>query len=151
MQKDILLEMLNVSRFNCAFTFKDITPENNNFRLMEETASVGFIYRHIGETTNTYGRLLGFETDVKDTTTGQTDSGKSYDPETSKTFFEEGYSKLEKVIQNTPDDEWFSTVNVPFFGEMPKIKLLSIILSHNSHHCGQIASAIVKGKEYQFI
>lgn len=149
MQKEILLEMLDVNHYNCSFTFKDITTENVNYRLNEKTASVGFIYRHIGEVTNTLGQFLGFETDVKDTTLGQTDTGKEYDLKTSQMFFQEGYDKIHEVIKNSADEDWLKIIDAPFFGLITKMKLLSIILFHNSHHCGQIASAVVKGRNYQ--
>lgn len=145
MQKDILLEMLEQNRFNCSYTFKDINTENVNFRLNEKTASVGFIYRHIGETTNTLGQFLGFEIDVQPTTIGQTDIGKKYDLETSHLLFEQGYARLKDIIKNTPDKDWLKEIDTPFLGKTSKTKLLSFILFHNSHHCGQIASAVVKG------
>lgn len=145
MQKDILFEMLEQSRFNCSYTIKDINTENVNFRLNDKTASVGFIYRHIGETTNTLGQFLGFETDVKTITVGQTDTGKKYDLETSHLLFEQGYTKLKDIINNTSDKDWLEEIDTPFLGKTSKTKLLSFILFHNSHHCGQIASAIVKG------
>lgn len=147
MQQDILLEMIEQSRLNCSYTFKDINTENLYFRLNEKTASVGFIYRHIGETTHTLGRFLGFETDVQASTIGQTDTGKKYDMETSCMLFEQGYTKLQNLIKNTPDNNWLEEIETPFLGKISKTRLLSFILFHNSHHCGQIASAITKGSK----
>ncbi|MES2417074.1 MAG: DinB family protein [Bacteroidota bacterium] len=148
MQKEILLEILDQNQSNCAFTFKDINEENINFRLNENTASVGFIYRHIGETTNTLGRFLGMETDVMDTTMGQLDNGQRYDLEMSHKLMEQGYKMLAALIKNLPDEDWLEEVEASFFGKISRIRLFSIVLFHNSHHCGQIASAIVKGKAY---
>jgi hypothetical protein len=145
MQKQILLDLLDHNRFVCNATFKNITPENSHFRLNKKTASVGFIYRHIGETANILGAFFGIKTDVENTTIGQSDTGKHYDLQTSHTFMEQGYKTLEDVINNSSDQDWFEEVETSFLGTVPRIKLLSIILFHNSHHCGQIASAIVKG------
>ena len=71
MQTKVLLEILEQNRFNSSITVKDIDSENVKFCLNEKTASVGFIYRHIGETINTLGQYLGFETDAEDTTMGK--------------------------------------------------------------------------------
>lgn len=146
MQTKVLLEILQQNRFNSSVTFKEINTKNVNFRLNEKTASAGFIYRHIGETINTLGQYLGFETNVEDTTMGKTDTGKKYDTETSAKLIEQGYNKLKNVIKNSSDKDWLEEIETPLFGKISKIRLLSIILFHISHHCGQIASAIVKGK-----
>lgn len=149
MQKEILLQLLKQNQSDCFSTFKHITTENAGFRLTEQTASVGFIYRHIGEITNLLGQFFGYETDVKATTLGQTDTGKQYDLQTSHALFEQGYSTLGRLVDETPDQDWLEEIETPWFGKISRIRVLSITLSHNSHHCGQIASAIVKGKKFE--
>ncbi|MDX6188671.1 DinB family protein [Flavobacterium sp. Fl-318] len=145
MQKEMLLALLDQNRSNCYATFKNISAENIRFRLNEKTASVGFIYRHIGETALILGQSFGIETNVENTTIGQSDTGKEYDLQTSRALLEQGYKALEAVIENSSDKDWFEETEAPFLGTVSRIRLLSIILFHNSHHCGQIASAIVKG------
>lgn len=148
MQKQILLQMVEQSRMECFKTLKDINADNADFRLTEQTASVGFIYRHIGEATNLMAQFFGYKTDVEGTTMGQTDTGADYDLDTSRMLFEEGYTTLEKLVDETSDNEWLEEIDTTWFGRLSRINLLSITLNHNSHHCGQIASAIVKGKKY---
>lgn len=145
MQKEILLSLLDQNRKGCRATFKHINEENIHFRLTEKTASVGFIYQHIGETANILGQSFGFETNVENTTIGQSDTGKNYDLQTSHQLIEQGYTILEDAIQNCADTDWLEEIEAPFFGAIQRIRLFSIILFHNSHHCGQIASALVKG------
>lgn len=148
MQKQILLQMVEQSRMDCFRFLKGIHTDNADFRLTEQTASVGFIYRHIGETTNLIAQFFGYKTDVERTTIGQTDTGKDYDLETSRMLFEEGYSTLEKLVNETSDNEWLEKVDTSWFGTLSRINLFAITLFHNSHHCGQIASAIVKGNKH---
>lgn len=148
MQKDILLQMLAQNRKDCSYFCKNINAENANYRLIEQTASVGFVYRHIGETINLMGQFFGYDTDVKGTTIGQMDTGKIYDYETSRMYFENGYNTLEKLVVNTSDNEWLEEIDTAWFGKQSRIKLLSILLFHNSHHCGQISSALLNGKKY---
>lgn len=148
MQKEILLQMLEQNKKDCSHFCKNINEENSDFRLTEHTASVGFIYRHIGETTNIIGQFFGYETTVEGTTIGQTDAGKFYDLETSRQYFDNGYSSLEKLVKDKSDKDWLEEIETPWFGKISRIKLLSLLLFHNSHHCGQISSALLKGKKY---
>lgn len=148
MQKEILLQILEQNQMDCAHFCKNINPENMNFRLTEQTASVGFIYRHIGETINLIGEFLGYETDVEGTTMGQKDTGIQYDLEISRSYFENGYNTLKELVVNTADKEWLEEIDTTWFGKISRIKLFSILLFHNSHHCGQISSTILKGKKY---
>lgn len=146
MQKEILLQILEQNRMDCSYFCKNINAENSEFRLTEQTASVGFIYRHVGETANLIGEFIGYETDVEGTTMGQQDTGIQYDLETSRSYFENGYSTLKKLVLDTTDNEWLEEIDTPWFGKTARIKLFSILLFHNSHHCGQISSAVLKGK-----
>lgn len=148
MQKEILLQMLEQNQKDCAHFCKNINEENTNYRLAEQTASVGFVYRHIGETTNLIGQFFGYETTVKGTTIGQIDTGKQYDLETSRQYFEDGYTTLKKLINDKADKDWLDEIDTAWFGKISRIKLLSVLLFHNSHHCGQISSAITKGKKH---
>ena len=147
-QRAILLEMLEQNKFTSSFSFNEINSENAKFRLNEKTASVGFIFRHIGETMNTFCQFLGIKTDVVNTTLAQTDIGKTYDVETSRNLVAQGYSTLEKIINKTPDKGWLEKIETTFFGTITKIRLFSHTLFHISHHCGQISTAIAKGKKY---
>lgn len=147
MQKEILLQLLEQNRKDCSYFCKKINAKNSSFRLTEQTASAGFIYRHIGETINLIGGFFGYETDIAGTTLGQQDTGIQYDLEISHIYFENGYNMLKKLVDNTTDDEWLEEVDTPWFGKLSRIKLFSIVLFHNSHHCGQISSAVLKGKK----
>lgn len=147
MQKEILLQILEQNRIDCSHFCKNINAENIDLRLTEQTASVGFIYRHIGETTNLIGKFFGYETDVEGTTMGQKDTGIQYELEISRAYFENGYNTLEKLVANTTDNEWLEEIDTAWFGKLSRIKLFSILLFHNSHHCGQISSAVLKGKK----
>jgi hypothetical protein len=148
MQKDILHQMLEQSKMDCSRIFKHINSENIGFRLTEKTASVGFIHRHIGELTNLIAQFFGYKTDVEGMTLNQIDTGKRYDIETSRMLFGQGYDTLKKIVNETPDNNWLEEIETAWFGKISRIKLFSLTLFHNSHHCGQIASAIVKGQDF---
>lgn len=148
MQKDILLQMLEQNQKDCSTFVKNINPENANFRLAEQTATVGFIYRHLGETANLIAQFFGHKTDAEGTTIGQIDTGKPFDLKTSHQLFEQSYNTFKKIVNETTDQEWLEEIETTWFGKISRIKLFSITLFHNSHHCGQISSAILKGKQF---
>ena len=148
MEKEILHQIVKQSRMDCSKILSDINADNADFRLTEQTASVGFIYRHIGEATNLMAQFFGYKTEVEGTTMGQADTGKDYDLETSRMLAEEGYTTLEKLVNETSYNEWLEKVDTSWFGKLLRINLLAITLNHNAHHCGQIASAIVKGRKF---
>ena len=145
MQKEILKQMLMQNKMDCTHFCKNITSENTDYRLTPDTASVGFLFRHIGETTNLIAQFLGYETDIIGTTIGQKDTGIQYDFEASQGYFEKGYETLKKLVDNTSDSQWLEEIDTTWFGRISRIKLFSILLFHNSHHCGQISSSILHG------
>lgn len=146
MQKTILLEMVKQSQFTTHFCFDRVTEENARLRLNDETASVGFIYRHIGETLHLFGQFFGVATDVKNTTMGQTDNGESYPVNRSKELIERGYQMLNRLIEASSDEDWLKPVDTPFFGTISRVRLFSHILFHTSNHAGQISLTLARGK-----
>ena len=145
MQKEVLLEMLDQNQKTCSYAWDRITDENKDLRLNEKTASIGFIYRHIGETINLFGQFFGIPTKVQNTTMGRTDTGMEYDLETSRTLIDMGFEMLKKLVEESLDTDWLDPIDTPFFGTVSKAKLFSHVLYHNSHHCGQIAMTLNKG------
>jgi hypothetical protein len=146
MQKEILLEMLTQNRTTCSYAFGQITQENSGHRVTEQSASVGFIYRHIGETMNLFGLFLGIQTDVQNTTIGQQDSGQDFELDASRLLVERGYEMLGKLIENTSDAAWLDPVETPFFGTISRIRLFSHVLYHTSSHAGQIGLTLSRGQ-----
>ena len=146
MQKEIILEILAQNRTTCSYAFDKITNENSGWRLNEQTASVGFIYRHIGETMNLFGTFFGIPTDIQNTTMGQQDEGQLFDLNTSHTMVEKGYIMLTELIEGTSDSAWLDAIETPFFGTVTRMRLFSHVLFHNSHHAGQISLALSKGR-----
>ena len=146
MQKAILSEMVKQSQFTSAFSLDRVTQENASLRLNDRAASIGFIYRHIGETMNLFGQLLGTPTDVKNTTIGQVDQGETYEVDYSRELIARGYRMLEALVEGSSDEEWLEPVDTPFFGTVPRIRLFAHVLFHNSHHAGQISMTLAKGE-----
>jgi uncharacterized damage-inducible protein DinB len=145
MGTEIFKDLLAQNIISCGFSLNMVNSENVSKSLNENTASVGFIYRHIGETMLMFGYFFGKQSDIQNTTMGKQDEGQGQDFEESKKLIEQGFKLLDEIIESTPISEWSEIVQTPFFGAVSKVRLFSHILYHNSYHSGQIALAIKRG------
>jgi hypothetical protein len=146
MQKEILRDMVKQNQFTSHFSLDRVSAQNAALRLNDKTASVGFIYRHIGETMNLFGQMLGIPTDVVNTTIGRTDEGGDYDVEYSRQLISRGFAALNELVENSADEDWLKPIDTPFFGTVTRIRLFAHVMYHNSHHAGQISMTLAKGK-----
>ena len=145
MGTEIFKDLLAQNIISCGFSLNMVNSENVSKSLNENTASVGFIYRHIGETMLMFGYFFGKQSDIQNTTMGKQDEGQGQDYEESKKLIEKGFKLLDEIVESTPISEWSEIVQTPFFGAVSKVRLFSHILYHNSYHSGQIALAIKRG------
>jgi uncharacterized damage-inducible protein DinB len=143
--KEIFKDLLSQNIHSNSFSLNMIDKENISKKLNKQTSSVGFIYRHIGETMLLFGYFFGMPIEIQNTTMGQKDEGQGKDFEESKELIEKGYKMLEYIIESTSNAGWSEIIDTPFFGAVSKAKLFAHILFHNSYHSGQIALAIKKG------
>ncbi|MBN7811694.1 DinB family protein [Algoriphagus sp. H41] len=143
--QDLLLSMLEQNKLTCSFALDRVSSENSAWRLNPSAASIGFIYRHIGETMNLFGYFFGIPPAVPNTTMGKEDKGQRFDLEESHRYISIGFEMLENLVRTTPASDWSQKVDTPFFGTVSKIRLFSHILFHNAHHAGQIALTLSRG------
>jgi uncharacterized damage-inducible protein DinB len=146
MQKDVLLEIVRQNQHTSHFSFDSISEENADLRLNDKTASIGFIYRHIGETIHLFGQFFGIPTDVQNTTMGQIDTGQHHDTSHSRELVEQGYKILQELAENSSEEEWMKPVDTPFFGTVSRLRLFAHVLFHTSNHAGQISLTLSKGR-----
>ncbi len=142
---EIFRDLLAQNILSCSFSLNLVNNENVSKSLNQNTSSVGFIYRHIGETMLMFGYFFGKPSEVQNTTLGKQDEGQGNDFEESKKLIDDGFKMLEEIIETTPSTGWSDIVDTPFFGPVSKARLFSHILYHNSYHSGQIALTIKRG------
>lgn len=145
MLRDLFTDLLIQNQVSCQFAFSALNTENTHYRLNDQTASAGFIYRHIGETMNLFGYFFGRPSDIPNTTMGMTDTGQGENLAESHHLVEKGYTLLQAIIDQTEESEWQHTVDTPFFGTVRKARLFAHILYHTAYHAGQIALTLKKG------
>jgi uncharacterized damage-inducible protein DinB len=142
---EIFRDLLQQNILSCSFSLNMVNSENLSKSLNENTSSVGFIYRHIGETMLMFGYFFGKPSEVQNTTLGKQDEGQGNNFEESRKLIADGFKMLEEIIETTPTSGWSDIIETPFFGAVSKARLFSHILYHNSYHSGQIALAIKRG------
>lgn len=146
MEQEIFHDLLKQNIQSCSYAFDEISEENLDHRLNESTSSVGFIFRHIGETMLLFGFFFGMPTETSNTTMGRRDEGQGIDLKESRGLIGKGYAMLRQIIDSTPDGKWLEPLETPFFGTVSKARLFSHILYHNSYHAGQIALTLKRAK-----
>jgi len=142
---EIFRDLLAQNILSCSYSLNMVNSENVSKTLNENTSSVGFLYRHIGETMLMFGYFFGKPSEVQNTTIGKQDEGQGNNYEESKKLIDDGFKMLEEIIETTPTSGWSDIIETPFFGAVSKARLFSHILYHNSYHAGQIALAIKRG------
>jgi len=146
MQKEVLQNLVSQNQMTCSYSFDRITEENSTLRLTGNTASIGFIYRHIGECIHLFCSFFDVPTQVQNTTIGKTDDGQGKNINESRQLVGEGFVKLHQLIKTQVDEYWVGNVETPFFGTIPRIRLFAHVLFHNSHHAGQISLSLARGR-----
>ena len=146
MIQNILREILEQNLKTCSYTFNEIKEENLSYRLNNKTATVGFIYRHIGEIMLLYGNFFGIPSRIQNTTMGQQDEGQGKNLKESEELIENGFKMLHQIIETTVEESWRDLIDTPFFGKVSKSKLFSHILFHNTYHAGQIGLTLKRAE-----
>lgn len=146
MEQEIFKDLLIQNQTSCWFAFNEINDKNADYRLNEHAASVGFIYRHVGEMMNMFGFFFSVPTEVQNTTMGRPDEGQGKNLEESRQLVEKGYALLQNIIDSTPNGGWSEPIETPFFGTVSKARLFAHVLYHNSYHAGQIGLTLKRGK-----
>ena len=146
MIQNILREILEQNLKTCSYTFNEIKEENLSYRLNNKTATVGFIYRHIGEIMLLYGNFFGIPSMIQNTTMGQQDEGQGKNLKESEELIENGFKMLHQIIETTGEESWRDLIDTPFFGKVSKSKLFSHILFHNTYHAGQIGLTLKRAE-----
>src|SRR5215831_14906365 len=100
MVKQLLLQMLEQNRATSR-SLDRVDDANASLRLNDKAASIGFIYRHIGETINLFAQFLGTPTDVVNTTIGKTDEGQGRDVQHSRQLIARGYDVLNELVERS--------------------------------------------------
>jgi uncharacterized damage-inducible protein DinB len=146
MLRTLFTELLIQNQVSCQFSFSALNTQNLYFRLNDQAASAGFMYRHIGETMHLFGYFFGLPSNVPNTTMGMADNGQGENLAESHQLIEQGYALLQTIIDRTDDPEWQNVVETPFFGTVTKARLFAHVLYHNAYHAGQIGLTLKKGQ-----
>ncbi len=144
--KQALTQMLEQNQLTNGFALQQVNDDNLGKKLNDTANSIGFMYRHIGETMHLFTTFLGEKTEVQNTTMMQSDTGQGNDYASSALLISSGFEVLQQLINKHTDAWWLEEIDTPFFGKVSRLRLFSHIMYHNAHHAGQIAMTLSKGK-----
>ncbi|MDX2301146.1 MAG: DinB family protein [Microscillaceae bacterium] len=146
-QQTLLHQLIQQNQLTCSFALDQVEASNLDWKLNDSTASIGFIYKHIGEVMNLFGNFLEKPSAVPNTTMRQHDTGQGRDFIQSKQYIEQGFAMLQALVNEKTDEWWMLEIDTPFFGKVSKLRLFSHILYHNAHHAGQISLTLSKAQK----
>lgn len=141
-QQTLLNELIAQNQLTCSFALDQVNKDNLNWKLNDRAASIGFIYRHIGEIINMFGYFLERPSQAQNTTMGQEDTGQGINFDQSLELINSGYAMVQELVNEKADDWWMQEIDTPFFGKVSKLRLFAHILYHNAHHSGQISMTL---------
>ena len=115
MEQVLFSDLLIQNQTRCQIAFNEITDQNKGYRVNEQAASVGFIYRHVGETMTMFGYFFGVPPAVQNTTMGTMDEGQGENLDECRKLVDAGYALLQRIVDNRPGAAWPDPVETPFW------------------------------------
>jgi uncharacterized damage-inducible protein DinB len=136
-----LLKMFRMARTRLTNQLPKIKEEDLLKKLHPESASIGFLLRHIGEVEQLFAKnVFGLDIRVTANTLGNVkDSGRFNKLQELLDNISNAAEVLEKAINSQTDADWHTDITTAEFGTVSKAEALSRIISHTAYHSGQIA------------
>jgi uncharacterized damage-inducible protein DinB len=122
-----------LSQLNDADLKKKIATNSN---------SIGFLIRHIGDIELLFAKNVFGDTNVSvraKTIFDQKDSGEWNNLNELLLYVENSYDALKAIISQQSEVNWGEIIVTKEFGSKTKAEALGRIISHTSHHAGQLA------------
>lgn len=145
--RDILLALLDQYILSNSFALNQLKPENGSLKLNDQSASAGFMLRHMAETTDLFGFFPGLPPRFGNTTMGASDTGQGREVEESHEMLRLSLEKLREYLLTASDGELQQDIDTPFFGTVSRLRLIGHVLFHNSYHSGQIGLTLRRAEE----
>lgn len=147
-QTQSFLELWQEARTRFSNQLQLLTEEDLKKKLLPAPNSVGFLIRHIGDVELLFAKNVFGGNAVKviaKTVIAQRDTGEWTNLTDLKEYVERSFNTLKSVIEKQDKDDWERTVVTKEFGSKTKAEALGRIVSHTTHHSGQIAIIVKYG------
>lgn len=144
----LFLELWQEARTRFSDQLTHLTEEDLIKKLPPSANSVGFLIRHIGDVELLFAKNVFGGSEVKviaKTVIAQKDTGEWTDLTELITYVEHSFRILKSVIEKQKDSEWETKIETKEFGIKTKAAAFGRIVSHTTHHSGQMALIIKYG------
>lgn len=128
------------TRFSNQLT--NLTEEDLSKRLLPAPNSIGFLIRHIADVELLFAKNVFGAQDVKviaKTVIAKMDTGEWSNLEELLEYVQYSFLILKSVIEKQEDNDWETTIITKEFGTKTKAEAFGRIISHTTHHSGQMA------------
>jgi uncharacterized damage-inducible protein DinB len=143
-----LLELWQEARTRFSNQLPHLTEEDLKKKLPPSANSVGFLMRHIGDVELLFAKNVFGGNKIKviaKTVIAQKDTGEWTDLTELKEYVDHSFHALKSIIERQEDADWATTITTKEFGVKTKAEAFGRIVSHTTHHSGQIAIIIKYG------
>jgi uncharacterized damage-inducible protein DinB len=139
---ETLLELWMEARTRFTNQLINLTEADLKKRLLPAPNSIGFLIRHIGDVELLFAKNVFGAKDVHvaaKTIIAQRDTGEWTDSAELKAYVDLSFQNLKAIVEKQTDDDWKSTITTEEFGTKTKAEAFGRIISHTTHHSGQMA------------
>lgn len=144
----LFLELWQEARTRFSNQLAHLTEEDLKKKLPPSANSVGFLIRHIGDVELLFAKNVFGGKEVKviaKTVISQKDTGEWTNLTELKEYVDHSFRTLKSIIEKQEDLDWETTITTKEFGTKTKAEAFGRIVSHTTHHSGQMAIIIKYG------
>lgn len=142
------LELWQEARTRFSNQLPYLAEEDLKKKLPPSANSIGFLIRHIGDVELLFAKNVFGANEVKviaKTVIAKKDMGEWTDLTELKEYVDHSFHTLKSIIEKQEDLDWETTIETKEFGIKTKAEAFGRIVSHTTHHSGQIAIIIKYG------
>ena len=128
------------TRFSNQLTL--LTEEDLKKKLPPSQNTIGFLIRHVGDVELLFAKNVFGAKDIKvnaKTVKAHRDTGEWTNLTELVAYVNHSFEMLKAIIKSQTDEEWDNPIKTEEFGTKTKAEALGRIISHTTHHGGQIA------------
>lgn len=138
----LFIELWEEARTRFSNQLANITEDDLGKRLLPSPNSIGFLIRHIGDVELLFAKNVFGGQEVKviaKTVIAQKDTGEWTNLTELLEYVQHSFLVLKSIVEKQDDKDWETIITTKEFGTKTKAEAFGRIVSHTTHHSGQMA------------
>ena len=138
----LFIELWEEARTRFSNQLSKLTEHDLSKRLFPAPNSIGFLIRHIGDVELLFAKNVFGAQDIKiiaKTVIAQKDTGEWTNLGELMEYVQYSFLMIKAIIEKQEDKDWETTITTKEFGTKTKAEAFGRIVSHTTHHSGQMA------------